>query len=51
MSIVFCGSCALTVAVIYYVWREYNARLQDRQKVLRERVTYMLWVMANGATE
>ena len=51
MEIVFCGLCALAVAVLYYTWREYNTRLIERQKVLRERVTYMLWVMASGATE
>ena len=40
---------ALAVASIYYTWRAY---LQDRarnQHTLRERVTYMLWVMANQA--
>ena len=47
MPIVFCGLCALAVAVIYYGWRGYNTRLLERQKILRERVTYLLWVMAN----
>jgi len=38
---------ALAVASIFYTWRAY---LQDRVKhahTLRERVAYMLWVMAN----
>ena len=38
----------LAVSTIYMVWYEYQ-RFQARRRVhLRERVTYMLWVMANG---
>jgi hypothetical protein len=42
---------ALTVAIIYYQWRDsYLARLHDEQatrtRVLRERVAYMLWTAA-----
>jgi hypothetical protein len=37
---------ALTVALIYYSWRDgYVARLQ-RERTLRERVAYMLWAAA-----
>jgi hypothetical protein len=36
------------VAALYYVWRaHYQVRLR-RHRLLRERVTYMLWVMAQG---
>ena len=48
MQIVFCGLSALAVAIIYYGWRDYHQKQEVRDKVLRERVTYMLWVMANG---
>jgi hypothetical protein len=38
---------ALAVAVIFYAWRAYNDQLQSRkQRLLRERVAQMLWVMA-----
>jgi hypothetical protein len=36
------------VAIIYYGWRDYHANQEGRQKTLRARVAYMLWVMANG---
>jgi hypothetical protein len=40
---------ALTVTAIYYIWRAYlNARLR-KERQLRERVAYMLWVMADRA--
>jgi hypothetical protein len=49
MQSVYCSLCALTVAAIFYGWREYQARNDGRERALRERVTYMLWVMANSA--
>jgi hypothetical protein len=44
------GSVAtLAVASIYYVWKVYiQARIQ-REQMLRERVAYMLWVLAHDA--
>ena len=37
---------ALAVATLYYLWRaHYQTRLR-RQRVLCQRVAYMLWVMA-----
>jgi hypothetical protein len=47
MSVVVCAASALSVAVLFYSWRSYNEKNEHRQKLLRERVTYMLWVMAN----
>ena len=50
----FClPAVALTVAVIYYEWRDvYFARLRQeraaRARVLRERVAYMLWTAAQA---
>jgi hypothetical protein len=46
MQTVFCSLCALSVATIFYGWREYQSRNNRRERVLRERVTYMLWVIA-----
>ncbi|MCS6852112.1 MAG: hypothetical protein NZ700_13200 [Gemmataceae bacterium] len=38
----------LAVAVIYCIWHRASVYLRARrERVLRERVTYMLWVMAN----
>jgi hypothetical protein len=38
---------ALTIAAIYYLWRDgYYLRLV-RQRVLHERVAYLLWTAAN----
>jgi hypothetical protein len=37
---------ALAVAVIFYTWRTWiNLRVR-RDRVLRERVAYLLWVLA-----
>jgi hypothetical protein len=51
MSVVVCGVSALSVAMLFYSWRSYNQKNELRVKQLRERVTYMLWVMANGAPD
>jgi hypothetical protein len=47
MSVVVCAASALSVALLFYSWRSYNEKSEQRHKLLRERVTYMLWVMAN----
>jgi hypothetical protein len=47
MPTLFCSLASLAVASLYYYWRGYHECLLRRQKTLRERVTYMLWVMAN----
>ena len=41
-----CNVAALAVAALFYVWRAHFQVRVRRQRVLRERVTYMLWVMA-----
>ncbi len=46
MSVVVYAS-ALSVAVLFYGWRTYQQKIECRHKQLRERVAYMLWVMAN----
>jgi hypothetical protein len=42
-----CNAAALAVAVLFYTWRGYAQMQQKRQHTLRERVAYMLWVMAD----
>lgn len=43
-------ACVLSVAVLYYAWRDgYAIRGQQRSN-LNERVAYLLWVAAHRAT-
>lgn len=37
---------ALAVATLFYAWRAYDQTRHRRQRVLCQRVAYMLWVMA-----
>lgn len=46
MQILYWNLVALLIAALYYVWRDGYAR-QRRQRVLRERITFMLWTAAN----
>ena len=39
-------AAALTVAVIFYAWRAFDQFRQRRDRARRERVAYMLWIMA-----
>jgi hypothetical protein len=39
---------ALTVASVFYCFREYQAFIERKRRRLCDRVAYMLWVMANG---
>lgn len=41
-----CQVAALTIAGLFYVWRDVLNRRKE-SKLIRERVTYMLWVAAN----
>jgi hypothetical protein len=36
----------LAVSAIYCIWQVYRRALALRERVLRERVAYMLWVLA-----
>ncbi len=49
MPILCWNAAALTIAVIYYTWRDTTAARRHRDRILRERVTYMLWTAANLA--
>jgi len=50
MNVVIYAS-ALSVAMLFYAWRSYHEKIEQREKTLRERVAYMLWVMANSVPE
>jgi hypothetical protein len=45
MHPLWCNVAALAVALLYLVWRTHQRLLLRRQRQLRERVAYMLWVM------
>lgn len=51
MSVVVCAASALSVAVLFYSWRFHHDKILQRHRVLRERVAYMLWVMANATPD
>jgi hypothetical protein len=38
---------ALVIAVVFYAWRGYARVHARRRRVLRERVAYLLWVVAD----
>jgi hypothetical protein len=46
MQTICCNLAALAVAGIFYTWRTYFEKQGRRERTLRERVTYLLWVMA-----
>lgn len=41
----------LLITAIYYGWKGYRQSMLKRKRLERERVTYMLWVMANEVME
>lgn len=44
------GMCGVfAVSMLFVGYDKYRAWQKQRQRQLRERVTYMLWVMANSA--
>lgn len=47
MPAISCTIATLAVASIYYTWRAYKEWLDHRDHTLRERVAYMLWIMAD----
>jgi hypothetical protein len=47
MQLLFLALAPTAIMFIYMGWRIYSEYQERRQQVLRERVTYMLWVMSN----
>jgi hypothetical protein len=48
MQMICCNIAALAVASIYYSWRAYSGGLLVRQRLLRDRVAFLLWMVANS---
>jgi hypothetical protein len=51
MSMFVCAFSTMSVALLYSTWRAHFQQTLQRNRQLRERVTYMLWVMANSAPD
>ena len=49
MNPICCNMAAFAVVFLYYFWRSHRHLLERKQRQVRERVAYMLWVMARGA--
>jgi len=47
MELLCCNAAALAVALVYYTWRAYDQARAARQRLLHERVAYLLWVIAD----
>jgi hypothetical protein len=50
MPSIICAAASLAVAGLFYTWRTYHDKLMLKQRQLRQRVAFMLWVAANGKT-
>jgi hypothetical protein len=46
MPVLAYNLAALTIAALYYTWRDGYCAYLRRERVLRERVTYLLWTAA-----
>jgi hypothetical protein len=51
MQPIWTSVAALAVAGIFYTWRAWHQVQHRRARLLRERVAYMLWVMATNRHE
>lgn len=43
---VFCSAQAVAIATIFCIWRKYHDYMLRREQTMRQRVAYMLWMMA-----
>lgn len=49
MPILCWSTATLAIAMMFYIWRNSNEARIRRERVLRERVAYLLWSAANHA--
>jgi hypothetical protein len=50
MPSIVCSLGAFTVASLFYAWRAHHETIVSEHQKLRQRVTYLLWILANQAT-
>jgi hypothetical protein len=46
MQPLWLNGATLTIALLFYLWKTYRQIHEKRRRALRDRVTYMLWTMA-----
>jgi hypothetical protein len=51
MNAIQCAITTLSVVLIFFIWRNYARFLWRKNPVLRQRVAYMLWTMAQKTAE
>jgi hypothetical protein len=51
MNYLVISIASLTVVCIYFLWRVYRFTQAQRERVLRDRVTYLLWTLAERPRE
>jgi hypothetical protein len=51
MQFLLCNVATLAVVLLFLVWKTYRGVVTRRRRLLRERVAYMLWVMAERIGE
>ena len=51
MQLFLCNVATLAVVLLFLVWRTHRGLVGGRRRRLRERVAYLLWVMAERAGE
>jgi hypothetical protein len=51
MNPIVCQMAAVAVAMLYCSWRRHQDWVDRKQRLLRERVAWMLWVMAQRAED
>jgi hypothetical protein len=49
MQVLSGGVAALAVATIYYVWRAYFSVQIRQQRLMHQRIAYLVWTLANQA--
>lgn len=47
--LIACNLATLTIAVLYYTWRDNLSSRFRQRRMLHERVSYMLWAAAGRA--
>jgi hypothetical protein len=50
MPAIVCSVAAFTVASLFYAWRYHQDTVLKQHRQLRERIAFLLWVMAHQVT-
>ncbi|MCU0703377.1 MAG: hypothetical protein MUF18_05235 [Fimbriiglobus sp.] len=46
VELLTCNMAVLAIAALYYTWKERAVQAASRRRVLRQRVAYLLWAVA-----